>query len=92
MPAHPLASRLAEAYEEKLASAVGSLRNDSQLNTPKAILIDLIRALPVCLIILGGSPDSVDHAAQHRANCYGRSAKNWQNCGWCLACAGRYWR
>ncbi|XPE43761.1 hypothetical protein ACNKHV_02500 [Shigella flexneri] len=36
------------------------------------------------------SPDSVDHAAQHRANCYGRSAKNWQICGWCLACAGRY--
>ena len=31
---------------------MGSLRNDSQLNTPKAILIDLIRALPVCLIIL----------------------------------------
>ncbi|HFV5543806.1 TPA: mechanosensitive channel MscK [Escherichia coli] len=41
-----------KAYQQKLASAVGSLRNDSQLNTPKAILIDLIRALPVCLIIL----------------------------------------
>ncbi|XPE66610.1 hypothetical protein ACNKHR_05040 [Shigella flexneri] len=37
-----------KAYQQKLASAVGSLRNDSQLNTPKAILIDLIRALPVC--------------------------------------------
>lgn len=31
-----------KAYQQKLASAVGSLRNDSQLNTPKAILIDLI--------------------------------------------------
>ncbi|MTH44758.1 mechanosensitive channel MscK [Escherichia alba] len=40
------------AYQQKLAAAVGSLRNDSQLNTPKAILIDLIRALPVCLTIL----------------------------------------
>ncbi|MGU0016883.1 hypothetical protein ACVXG9_24560 [Escherichia coli] len=55
-----------KAYQQKLASAVGSLRNDSQLNTPKAILIDLIRALPVCLIILRGWPDSVDHAAQHQ--------------------------
>lgn len=50
--ADPLASGLAESVSTKLASAVGSLRNDSQLNTPKAILIDLIRALPVCLIIL----------------------------------------
>ena len=39
-------------YQAKLAAAVGNLRNDSQLNTPKAILIDLIRALPACLIIL----------------------------------------
>ena len=39
-------------YQDKLASEVGQLRNDSQLHTPKAILIDLIRALPVCLIIL----------------------------------------
>ncbi|MDU7098382.1 MAG: mechanosensitive channel MscK, partial [Enterobacter sp.] len=39
-------------YQAKLASEVGQLRNDSQLHTPKAILIDLIRALPVCLIIL----------------------------------------
>lgn len=31
---------------------MGQLRNDSQLHTPKAILIDLIRALPVCLLIL----------------------------------------
>ena len=41
-----------KAYQQKLAAAVGTLRNDSQLNTPKAILIDLIRALPVCLVIL----------------------------------------
>lgn len=41
-----------KAYQAKLAAAVGNLRNDSQLNTPKAILIDLIRALPACLIIL----------------------------------------
>jgi len=40
------------AYQAKLASQVGQLRNDSQLNTPKAILIDLIRALPVVMIIL----------------------------------------
>jgi potassium efflux system protein len=40
------------SYQAKLALQVGQLRNDSQLHTPKAILIDLIRALPVCLIIL----------------------------------------
>ncbi len=28
------------------------MRNDTQLHTPKAILIDLIRALPVVLLIL----------------------------------------
>ncbi|MFW0766040.1 mechanosensitive channel MscK [Trabulsiella odontotermitis] len=39
-------------YQQKLASQVGQLRNDSQLHTPKAILIDLIRALPVVMIIL----------------------------------------
>jgi potassium-dependent mechanosensitive channel len=41
-----------KARQAKLASEVGQLRHDSQLHTPKAILIDLIRALPVCLIIL----------------------------------------
>lgn len=40
------------SYQARLATQVGQLRNDSQLHTPKAILIDLIRALPVCLIIL----------------------------------------
>ncbi|HFK4064270.1 TPA: mechanosensitive channel MscK [Kluyvera ascorbata] len=39
-------------YQDKLGDQVGNLRNDSQLHTPKAILIDLIRALPVVLIIL----------------------------------------
>lgn len=39
-------------YQAKLASCVGQLRNDTQLHTPKAILIDLIRALPVVLLIL----------------------------------------
>lgn len=39
-------------YQAKLAQEVGQLRNDSQLHTPKAIFIDLIRALPVCLFIL----------------------------------------
>jgi Small-conductance mechanosensitive channel len=39
-------------YQKKLASEVGHLRNDSQLHTPKAILIDLIRALPVVMMIL----------------------------------------
>ena len=41
-----------KAYQAKLASQVGQLRNDTQLHTPKAILIDLIRALPVVLVIL----------------------------------------
>ncbi|MDY0970552.1 mechanosensitive channel MscK [Siccibacter turicensis] len=39
-------------YLARLASEVGQLRNDSQLHTPKAILLNLILALPVCLIIL----------------------------------------
>ncbi|MDF7680367.1 mechanosensitive channel MscK [Enterobacteriaceae bacterium ESL0689] len=39
-------------YQDQLASQVGDLRHDSQLHTLKAILIDLIRALPVVLVIL----------------------------------------
>ncbi|MDN2484055.1 mechanosensitive channel MscK [Kosakonia sacchari] len=39
-------------YQAKLAAQVGQLRSDSQLHTPKAIFIDLVRALPVCLLIL----------------------------------------
>ncbi|WP_342321813.1 mechanosensitive channel MscK [Kosakonia sp. BYX6] len=44
--------RWLKSYQAKLAAQVGQLRSDSQLHTPKAILIDLIRALPVCLLIL----------------------------------------
>lgn len=39
-------------YQKALAAEVGQLRKDSQLHTPKALLIDLIRALPVVFIIL----------------------------------------
>lgn len=39
-------------YQNKLGDQVGNLRNDSQLHTPKAILIDFIRALPVVMVIL----------------------------------------
>ena len=39
-------------YQDKLGDQVGNLRNDSQMHTPKAIFIDLIRALPVVLLIL----------------------------------------
>ncbi|WOZ76455.1 mechanosensitive channel MscK [Kosakonia sacchari] len=44
--------RWLKSYQAKLAVQVGQLRSDSQLHTPKAIFIDLIRALPVCLLIL----------------------------------------
>lgn len=43
---------MAETVPCEAGLEVGQLRNDSQLHTPKAILIDLIRALPVCLLIL----------------------------------------
>lgn len=36
----------------ELAGDVGQLRNDSQLNTPKAILLNLIKILPLTLAIL----------------------------------------
>lgn len=36
----------------KLAADVGQLRNDSQLNTPKAILLNLLKVLPATLVIL----------------------------------------
>lgn len=39
-------------YLTCLAAEVGQLRKDSQLHTPKAMLINLIRVLPACLIIL----------------------------------------
>ncbi len=37
---------------EALASDVGHLHNDSQGHTPKALLINVVRALPVCLVLL----------------------------------------
>ncbi len=49
---HPLASAVAQGLSGKACFPVGQLRNDTQLHTPKAILIDLIRALPVVLLIL----------------------------------------
>lgn len=55
-----------KAYQQKLASAVGSLRNDSQLNTPKS---DPYRPDPCAAGVPDysrGWPDSVDHAAQHQ--------------------------
>ncbi|WP_226568808.1 mechanosensitive channel MscK [Mangrovibacter yixingensis] len=36
----------------KLSANVGQLRNDSQLHTPKAILLTLFKALPLCLVII----------------------------------------
>lgn len=89
--ADPLASGWLKAYQQKLASAVGSLRNDSQLNTPKAILIDLIRALPVCLIILAVGLILLTMQLNISELLWSFS-KNWRFSGWCLACAGRYWR
>ncbi|MBJ3814646.1 mechanosensitive channel MscK [Shimwellia pseudoproteus] len=39
-------------YLARLNSEVGQFRHDSHLHTPKAIGINLLKALPVCLIIL----------------------------------------
>ncbi|BDH46790.1 hypothetical protein TUM12370_28340 [Salmonella enterica subsp. enterica serovar Choleraesuis] len=39
-------------YKTQLSTAVGNLRKDSQLHTPKALFIDVLRALPVCLTLL----------------------------------------
>ncbi|WP_058911652.1 mechanosensitive channel MscK [Entomohabitans teleogrylli] len=44
--------RWMDRYLDKLATDVGQLRHDSQLHTPKAIFINLLKALPVCLTIL----------------------------------------
>lgn len=42
-----LATRL-----EELANDVGQLHKDSQMHTPKALIITVVRALPVCLLLL----------------------------------------
>lgn len=80
-----------KAYQAKLASQVGQLRNDTQLHTPKAILIDLIRALPVVLVILaiGLILLTMQLNISDLLWAYSRS---WRCSGWCLACAGRFWR
>jgi small-conductance mechanosensitive channel len=64
------------SYQARLATQVGQLRNDSQLHTPKAILIDLIRALPVCLIILAIGLILLTMQL-NISDCCGRSVKNW---------------
>ncbi len=78
-------------YQAKLASEVGQLRNDSQLHTPKAILIDLIRALPVCLIILAVGLILLTMQL-NVSDLLWAFSKNWRCSGWCLACAGRCWK
>lgn len=80
-----------KAYQQKLAAAVGSLRNDSQLNTPKAILIDLIRALPVCLIILALGLILLTMQL-NISDLLWAFSKSSQCSGWSLGCAGRCWK
>ncbi|SLM63964.1 MULTISPECIES: mechanosensitive channel MscK [Dickeya] len=41
-----------EAYQQKLAEDVGLLKRDSQLHTPQAILLLILRTLPGVLVIL----------------------------------------
>lgn len=81
-----------KAYQQKLAAAVGSLRNDSQLNTPKAILIDLIRALPVCLIILALGLILLTMQLNISDLLLGPLVKSSRCSGWSLGCAGRCWK
>ena len=80
-----------KAYQEKLAAAVGNLRNDSQLNTPKAILIDLIRALPACLIILAVGLILLTMQL-NVSDLLWAFSKKMAISGWCLVCAGKYWK
>ncbi len=63
---NPLASEMVKAYQQKLAAAVGSLRNDSRSIRQKLFLIDLIRALPVCLRYPRAWTDPADHAAKYQ--------------------------
>ncbi|MBK4715718.1 MULTISPECIES: mechanosensitive channel MscK [Tenebrionibacter/Tenebrionicola group] len=44
--------RWLKARLDALSADVGLLHKDSQTHTPKALLIDLVRALPVCLMLL----------------------------------------
>ncbi|SUH39071.1 integral membrane protein AefA [Salmonella enterica subsp. enterica] len=54
---------------------MGSLRNDSQLNTPKAILIDLIRAAAGVSDYPRAWTDSADHAAKYQRSALAFSKK-----------------
>lgn len=78
-------------YQAKLASQVGQLRNDTQLHTPKAILIDLIRALPVVLLILAIGLILLTMQLNISGLLWAYS-KSWLCSGWCLACAGKCWK
>lgn len=44
---------LIDAHLQKLANDVGQLKRDTQLHTPKAILLTLLKVLPGTLLILG---------------------------------------
>lgn len=45
--------RLIDRHLQKLANDVGQLKRDSQLHTPKAILLTLLKVLPGSLLLLG---------------------------------------
>ncbi|PVZ87317.1 mechanosensitive channel MscK [Serratia sp. S1B] len=46
-------SRVINSYLQKLANDIGQLKRDSQLHTPKAIMLTLLQVLPGSLLILG---------------------------------------
>lgn len=46
--------RLIDSHLQKLANDVGQLKRDSQLHTPKAILLTLLKVLTGSLLLLGG--------------------------------------
>nr|VXZ87826.1 Potassium efflux system KefA precursor [Klebsiella pneumoniae] len=88
---HPLASAVAQGLSGKACFPVGQLRNDTQLHTPKAILIDLIRALPVVLLILAIGLILLTMQLNISGLLWAYS-KSWLCSGWCLACAGKCWK
>ncbi|MGL5385644.1 MAG: mechanosensitive channel MscK [Serratia sp. (in: enterobacteria)] len=45
--------RLIDRHLQKLANDVGQLKRDSQMHTPKAILLTLLKVLPGSLLLLG---------------------------------------
>lgn len=88
---HPLASAVAQGLSGKACFLCGQLRNDTQLHTPKAILIDLIRALPVVLLILAIGLILLTMQLNISGLLWAYS-KSWLCSGWCLACAGKCWK